>query len=152
MFWANGKNRRGSSMVEFALLMPWYAFLFVGAYDYGFYAYGLIATQSAARVAAMYCSGSTSLATNCTTPPLPGVAPPGCTYALDQLKNMPNVSGVTTCQASPLNVTSSMISGPDSANAAQVTVQYTTPQLIPIPGLLPNQLTISRTVLMRVLT
>jgi hypothetical protein len=29
-------------------------------------------------------------------------------------------------------------------------VQYTTPQLIPIPGLLPNSLTISRTVLMRV--
>ena len=131
-------------MVEFALLMPWYAFLFVGAYDYGFYAYGLIATQSAARVAAMYCSGSTSLASNCSTQ--------ACTYALDQLQNMPNLGGVSTCTASPVNVTTSMVSGPDSANAAQVNVRYTTPQLIPIPGLLPNSLTISRTVVMRVLT
>jgi hypothetical protein len=130
-------------MVELALLIPWYAFLFVGAYDYGFYAYGLIATQSAARIAAMYCSGNSSLASNCSSS--------ACTYALDQLQNMPNVgTSLHTCTASPVDVTTSVVSGPDSASAAQVTVQYTTPQLIPIPGLLPNSLTISRTVLMRV--
>jgi hypothetical protein len=130
-------------MVELALLMPWYVFLFVGAYDYGFYAYGLIATQSAARVAAMYCSGSSSLASSCSSS--------ACTYALDQLQNMPNVgTSLNSCTASPVDVTTSVVSGPDSASASQVTVQYTTPQLIPIPGLLPNSLTISRTVVMRV--
>jgi hypothetical protein len=33
-----------------------------------------------------------------------------------------------------------------------VTVAYTTPTLIPIPGLLPGSLTISRTVIMKVQT
>ena len=54
-------NRRsGTNAIEFALLIPWYIFLFVGAIDYGFYSYGLIATQSAARVGAMYCAASAS--------------------------------------------------------------------------------------------
>ena len=132
-------------MIEFSLLMPWYAFLFVAAFDYGFYSYGLIATQNAARVAAMYCSGSVSLASNC--------ADSACGYALDQLRNMPNVgSSMAAPCAAPVAVTASMITGPDSANAAQVTVTYTSPRLIPIPGLLPGVLTISRTVTMRVLT
>jgi Flp pilus assembly protein TadG len=143
----SSKRRRGSSIVEFALLMPWYFFLFVGAYDYGFYAYGLIATESAARVAAMYCSGSVSLASNCSSA--------ACAYALGQLQNMPNVgSSMITCSA-PVVVSTSMVSGgssPDGADAAQVTVQYTTPTLIPIPNLLPGTITLVRTVTMRVLT
>lgn len=143
----SSKRRRGSSMVEFAMLMPWYAFLFVGAYDYGFYSYGLIATENAARVAAIYCSGSVSLAQNCSSA--------ACTYALDQLRDLPNVgSSMSTC-SSPVVVTTSMVSGvnsPDGANAAQVTVQYTTPNLIPIPNLLPGTTTLVRTVTMRVLT
>lgn len=139
-------------MVEFALLMPWYVFLFVGAFDYGFYSYGLIATQNAARVAALYCSGSVSLASNCSTA--------ACGYALDQLRNMPNVgTSTTTCTASPVVVTSSILTGASSPDgvgnaygAAQVTVTYTWPNLIPIPGLLTGALTISRTAVMRVLT
>ena len=142
---ASGDRRRGSSMVEFALMMPWYAFLFVGAYDFGFISYGLIATQSAARVAAMYCSGSSSLAANCGTA--------ACNYAIDSLKMMPNIgSAVTTCSSSPLVVNSSVVSSVDSSNASQVAVAYTTPVLIPIPGLLPGQLTITRTVIMKVQT
>jgi Flp pilus assembly protein TadG len=146
-------KRRGSSMVEFALLMPWYAFLFVGAFDYGFYAYGLIATQNAARVAAMYCSASASRASNC------DATYAACNYALDQLRNLPNVgSSMTGPCSAPVVVTTTMLtaattpSSPDGGNAAQVTVTYTTPQLIPIPGLLPGVLTISRTVKMKVLT
>src|SRR5580704_3646771 len=129
-------RRRGSNMIEFALILPWYVFLFVGAFDYGFFSYGLIATQNAARVAAMYCSASASRAANCTN---------ACGYALDQLRNMPNVgSAMTTCTASPVVVSTSMVTGtgsggsPDGANAATVTVTYTTPQLIPIPGFLPG--------------
>jgi len=142
---STASGRRGSSMIEFALMMPWYAFLFVGVYDFGFYSYGLIATQSAARVAALYCSGSSSLAANCSTQ--------SCSYALDSLRNMPNVgTGVTTCASSPLVVTSSMVTSVDGANASSVAVAYTTPSLIPIPGLLPGAVTITRTVIMKVQT
>lgn len=141
----NGSSaRRGSNLVEFGLLIPWYVFLFVGTYDYGFFSYSLIATQNAARVSAMFCSTSTSRASNCIA---------ACGYVLDQLRNLPNVgSGMSTCVGSPVVVTTSLITGPDNANAASVTVAYTTPQLIPIPGLLPGQLTISRTVKMKVLS
>jgi Flp pilus assembly protein TadG len=136
-------------MVEFALILPWYIFLFVGAFDYGFFSYGLIATQSAARVAAMYCSASSSRAANCTNDIT-------CTYVLDQLRNMPNVGTATqTCTGAPVVLSTSMVSGagsPDGNNAASVTVTYTTPQLIPIPGLLPGRVTIARTATMKALT
>jgi Flp pilus assembly protein TadG len=75
-------DRRGNSLIEFSLLFPWYIFLFAGIFDFGFYAYALIATQSAARVAAVYCSASSSTASDSAT---------ACGYALDQLSGMPNV-------------------------------------------------------------
>ena len=135
-------NNRGSSIVEFALFIPWYVFLFVGAFDFGFYSYSLIATQNAARVAGMYCSTSTSRAASCGN---------ACGYVLDQLRSLPNVgSGLSVCTTAPVVVTTTSSTGPDSATAAQVTVVYTTPQLIPIPGLIPGQLTISRTAWFRV--
>lgn len=146
MFGARGKRRRGSSMVEFALLMPWYAFLFVGAYDYGFYAYSFIAVENAARVSAMYCSASHSTATNCSAS--------ACDYANNQLQNLPNVgsASLTSCTSAVTVSTSDLTSGPDGTEAIQVTVTYTTPTLIPIPNLLPGTMTFSRTVTMRVLT
>ena len=132
-------------MIEFAMLMPWYVFLFVGAYDYGFYSYSYIAVQNAARVGAMYCSNTSSVAANCSDS--------ACTYALAQLKNLPNVgSAMTTCSA-PVTVATSLLTGansPDSADAASVTVTYTTPSLIPMTNLLPGTITFSRTVVMRV--
>lgn len=135
-------RRRGANAIEFALLCPWYIFLFVGAIDFGFYSYALISTQNAARVGAMYCSASTSAASDANTP---------CSYALDQLRGLPNIpSALSTCSASPLVVTASLITGPDGTNGTSVTVNYTTPQMIPIPGLLPGQITVSRTVKMRV--
>jgi len=134
-------RRRGSNAIEFALLCPWYIFLFVGAIDFGFYSYALISTQNAARVGAMYCAASNSAANDSSTP---------CSYALDQLRGLPNLGSLTTCTASPLVVTASLITGPDGANATSVTVNYTTPQMIPIPGLIPGQLTVSRTVQMKV--
>jgi Flp pilus assembly protein TadG len=143
----SGNNRRGSSMVEVALIMPWYIFLFFGAYDFGFIAYGMVATQNAARVTAMHCSGSSSLASNC------NANNTACNYALDQLRNMPNVgsSMVAPC-SSPIVITTSMVTSVDGTNAAQVTVAYTTPTLVPIPGIFPGTFTISRTVTMKVLT
>lgn len=151
------RSRRGSSIIEFALIAPWYLFLFIGAFDFGFFIYSLNATQTAARQGAFYCSSS-SLA-QC----LDSAASTQCNYALNQLKMLPNVgTSVTTCNTStsvtesaPVAVvtTSPLSAGnsPDGLANSSVglTVVYLTPQLIPIPGLLPGQLTITRTVKMK---
>jgi Flp pilus assembly protein TadG len=141
------RGRKGTNIIEFSFLMPWYVFLFVGAYDYGFFCYSLIATQTAASAGATYCSTSSTTATDSTT---------ACAYALNQLINLPNVgSGLTTCgttsvtSSAPVAVQATSVTGPDGFTASQVAVIYLTPQLIPIPGILPGQLTIHRTVKMR---
>lgn len=150
-------GRRGNCIIEFSLLVPWYIFLFVGAFDYGFFSYSLIATQTAAREGAMYCSASFS--SQCTD----SASSTQCGYALDQLRMMPNVGGgLTTCgtgttvtSSAPVAVSTttplSAANSPDGqANSSVgVTVVYITPNLIPIPGLLPGQLTITRVVKMR---
>lgn len=124
-------------------MTPWLIFLFVGAMDWGFYAYSLIATEAAARVGCMYAS------TSATVLAAGGTSGTVCTYAIEQLKKMPNVSGLSTCGASPLTVTVTSVTGPDSNPAAQVQVVYVTPVLIPMMGQLPSQLTITRTIQMR---
>jgi Flp pilus assembly protein TadG len=140
----NLNSRKGNSLIEFSLLMPWYFFLFVGAYDFGFYGYGLIALEDGLRVAAVNASQNSTLAADATT---------ACTYILDSLQNLPNVSGVTCpSTTSPLKVTATYgaTAGPDGGPATTVSATYTSPQLIPIPGILPGQVTITRTLQMRV--
>ena len=145
---SRNSSRRGSSIIEFSLIFPWYVFLFVGAFDSGFFAYALIATQNAARAAAVYCSSSASAAIDTAN---------ACIYAADQLRGMPNIgaSYADTCSGSPLTVTAALLNGasnPQSADgspATKVTVTYVTPQLIPIPGVFPGQLTITRSVEIR---
>jgi Flp pilus assembly protein TadG len=132
-------NKRGAAMMELALLLPWVCFLFIGALDWGFYAYQLISVETATRSAALYESG------------LSGVDDTSaCSVVLNELGTLTNMSGVTCpASSSPLVVTAVKIKGPDNADAAQVTVTYTTPNMIPIPGLLAKQFTIRRIVLMR---
>src|ERR1051326_7429401 len=140
---------RGNSIVEFSLFMPWLIFLFAGAVDWGFYAYSLIATEAAARVGVLYTSTASSTATDAAT---------ACTYALDQLRKLPNVGdGISACASgssvsstAPVAISATSITGPDGSSAAQLSVSYLPPRLIPIPGLLPGQLTITRTVQMKV--
>ncbi len=134
-------------MIEFALLLPWYVFLFMGVYDMGYFSYGLIATQNAARIGAVYCAASSSTCSSNATP---------CTYAIGQLKNLPNIgSAVTTCNGSPLTVTityttsGSTCPGGTGDTCVASSVAYVTPQLIPIPGIFPGQLTITRVVKMK---
>ena len=139
------RRQRGGSALEMALMMPWYIFLFVGAFDWGYYAHALISTESAARVAATYTSTSSTTA---------GDSTGACTYALAELRIVPNIgTNLTTCTASPVVVTASSITAANSidglAAATRVTVQYTTLQLIPIPGVLGNQFTFTRSVQMR---
>jgi len=138
------RREHGHAMLEAALLLPWVLFLFVGAFDLGFYNYALISTQNAARVAAWYTSQTPTTSTDATT---------ACTYALAELSSMPNVgTTVTSCAASPVVVTATQVTGADGALASQVSVQYTSPQLIPLPGALPAQYTFNRVVQMRLVT
>jgi Flp pilus assembly protein TadG len=137
--------RRGTALVEFCFILPWYVFLFVGAFDYGFYSYSLISTTTAARVAGYYCANRNGTC--------PAADTTMCGYAIGQLKNLPNMgTGVTTCAAAPLTVTPAYYTAasgscPDASTGngcVTVTVVYVTPQLVPIPGLLPSQLTITK--------
>ena len=149
-----GRLRRGNNLIEFSLIVPWYIFLFVGALDSGFFAYSLIASQAAAREGALYCAAQGS-----GSPCVDAAGSVQCQYALDQLRMMPNVgSGITTCgtgttvtATAPVAVSTATINtSPASAlyPGTSVTVVYLTPNLIPIPGLFPGQVTITRTVKM----
>lgn len=132
----------GGSALEMALLLPWYLFLFVGAFDWGYYAHALISTESAARVAALYASKDATAAND-----LASV----CPFALNELRIAPNVgSTLTTCNALPVIVTTQKKnSGADGQPAAEVTVTYQTVGVIPIPGVLDKQATFYRVVQMR---
>lgn len=139
----SGRSRRrsrGSAILELTLMMPWIVFLFVGALDWGFYAYELITLETAARSAAVYESALGSA--NVTTAS-------ACTIVLNEMSTLINMGSVTGCGSSPLVVSATTGIGPDNANAVLVSVTYTTPQMIPIPGILAGKFTITRTVQFR---
>jgi Flp pilus assembly protein TadG len=136
------KRQRGGSALEMALLLPWYFFLFVGTFDWGFYAHALISTEAAARTAALYTSQSATTAAD---------QAGACILANEEMRIVPNISNsdATTCSSSPLVVTAASINGPDNLPATQVTVTYTTLSLIPIPFVLTNKATFYRVTTMR---
>jgi len=135
--------------LEMALLLPWYFFLFVGTFDWGFYAHALISTEAAARTAVLYTSQSATTASD---------QAGACILANEEMRIVPNISNsdATTCSTSPLVVTAVQIGAgqaitltPDNNPASQVTVTYTTLSLIPIPFVLTNKATFYRVVTMR---
>jgi uncharacterized membrane protein len=149
------RKSRGSAMVETAFMMPWLAFLFIGILDVGFYYYAAICTQEAARVAAIQYAAY-------------GSDP--CQSALGALNGLPNMIGVATCAATAGGITSTLpeavvrttltnASSPKcadctvdiTAQSAQVTVTYKTIPMIPIPGILTGQLTLTRIAEARIL-
>jgi Flp pilus assembly protein TadG len=136
-------RRRGHAVLEVALLSPWLFFLFVGAVDIGFYTHALVATQSAARAAALYTS---------THPAIAADSAGACNHVKLALAKMPNTASFNAnCTAAPLVVTAASVpSGPDGQPATRVTVNYTTVPLVPIPGLIPSSMTLRRTVEVRV--
>ncbi len=124
---------RGHAVVEVALMAPWIFLLFMGVFDFGFYAYGMVSVTNAARVAALYTSADAGTVNQ------PGTA---CLYVLEELRMLPNVGSSlscscsgTSCTAGPITVQTLGITGPDGESAAQVSVTYSSPQLFPIPGL-----------------
>jgi len=143
----NGREH-GQSLVEASFIFLMFVFLFIGVLDVGFYSYALISVQSAARVAAVYTSTNKFSA---------GDSVGACAVVLKELSALPNITGnaVTTCGALPLLV--SAVGPTPDANIptiyySTVTVQYQTIFLIPIPGILTNQLTVTRIVQLAVLS
>jgi hypothetical protein len=97
--------------------------------------------EAATRTATLYTAGSSGTAADSTG---------ACSLVLAEMRKLPNIgTGVTTCSGNPVSVTATALTGPDGASASKVAVTYTTISLIPIPGLLPKQMTITRTVTMR---
>ena len=152
-------RRKGSAIVEATFMMPWIAFLFVGILDFGFYAYAGICTQNAARAAAILCARP-SLQVN-------SVA---CQAALRELKELPNMGSITSCASSASGVSASQPAAAwvttltnatspkcadctvdPSATSAQAWVTYQTLPMIPIPGVLTGQITLTRSAEMRIL-
>src|SRR5436190_13831272 len=109
------RSQKGSALIELSLLSPWVLFLFVGILDMGFYCYSLIAVENAARVAAEYTSTSASVAASQSG---------ACTKVLAELSSLPNVSGLSTCGATPLTVTATSVTGIDGGAATSVSVTY----------------------------
>ena len=164
------RREGGNSIVEVALLAPWIFFLFVGVFDFGFYAYGIICTQNAARAAATQTASSVGVQSN-------SIA---CDAAWNELKGLPNIAGTTEdCTKLPVIVTQrtlcdstkvqpstlapSCVSGSSCADcgstadpnnhsaSSQVSVQYQSIPLIPIPGILTGQTIITRIMEMRII-
>ena len=133
----------GHAIVEASLMVPWMFFFFFGTFDLGMYFYAAICTQNAARSAAVAASSF-------------GTAPDAataCDIVLAEMRLLPNMRSVTTCTGTlgpsqPVIVTTSLPNGPDGAPAVQVSVQYQSVVVIPIPGLV-SPLTLTRTAIVR---
>jgi len=137
-------SKRGNAAVEVGLLLPWIVFSFMAVLDFGCCAYGLIATQNAARAGAMWGAANSSNAGGGAT-----LTSTACNYALAELKYAPGVSvSVTTCTGtSPIRVTATDMptTGSDGGHSVKVSVTYTV-ALLAIPLMMPGSLAITRAV------
>jgi Flp pilus assembly protein TadG len=133
------RREHGHAVIEVSLMAPWIFFLFMGTLDFGYYAYAIIATQNAARVAVMRTSLNSTTAANSTL---------ACQYALTELNTLPNASSLNTCGGLPVIVNATSIVDADGNNSSQVAVTYQSINMIPIPGF-TGRLTLTRTAQMR---
>lgn len=140
-------RQTGGAVVEVAFLIPWIMFLFVGVLDTGFYCYALIVTQNAARVSVLQSSISTAAASDSVN---------ACLIALQEMVSLPNMAGVNTCGSGsvsasvPVSVVAGTVDHGSGDVASRVTVMYLTLPLVPIPGILPQQMTLTRSAEVRV--
>ena len=169
------RGESGNSIVEVALLAPWIFFLFVGILDLGFYAYAVICTENAARAAALQTAssaGAQSSVSACAAAwdelkGLPNVAgmSQSCS-ALPVIVTQKTLCVQATVQPSSLSCDTQDVSGKANpvcadcnvatdptgrAASSQVAVQYQSVPLIPIPGILSGQTTITRIAEMRII-
>jgi len=158
------RGESGSSIVEVALLAPWIFFLFVGVFDMGFYSYAIICTENAARAAAIQTAAN----------PLAQTDFIACNAVWKEMSFLPNVASISPqdCTQLPVKVVRKTLCtqanvAPNSitcdapgcadcgsdptAASSQVAVTYRSGIFVPIPGILTNQLTITRIGEMRIL-
>ncbi|HET9319504.1 MAG TPA: TadE family protein [Bryobacteraceae bacterium] len=135
------KQERGNAVIEVSLLAPWILFLLVGVLDFGFYSYAAITTENAARIAAQYGAAGASTA---------GDIAGACPYVLQEALALPGINSGMNCQSLPLVLTLTPVTGPDGTAASLASVTYQTIPMIPIPGILQGQLTLTRSVEMKV--
>ena len=173
-------RERGQAAVEVTLMAPWIFFLFVGILDTGFYSYAAICTQNAARAAATQtaaAAGAQSDTTACVAALselnwLPNVK------ALNLTTCAANAAAITA--AKPVAVERKTLCGKDvdttkitncvggvaptnplcadcavgldtKGASSQVAVTYQMNKMVSIPGILPNQLTLTRIVEARII-
>ena len=143
------RRESGQAAVEMALLAPWIFFLFVGVTDLGFYLYAASCTESAARIAALQTASNPGLSST-------QLQLMACNAAVLELVRVPNTHNITTCGVAPLTVTQQTLTnsttpacadcGVDPTSVSSlVTVTYQSGLFVPIPGLLTNQLNLTRT-------
>lgn len=165
------RGESGHAVVEIALLAPWLFFLFVGVFDMGFYSYSIICTENAARAAAIQTAANPTSQTD----------PIACNAVWREMSFLPNVASISTpnCTQLPVKVVRRTVCtqasvAPNSitceppvapltqaacadcgsdptAASSQVAVTYQSGIFVPIPGILTNQLTITRIAEMRIL-
>ena len=166
-------RQRGQAILETSLMAPAIFLLFLGIVDVGFYSYAIICTANAARVAALYTSGDSSIVADTTG---------ACAYVLGELQALPNVGSGASCASSVtvgsctgpgvsgvFCVTAAQANSPDGdldnctgsctngscsssgscAMGTQVSVTYETIQLFPLPWL-SGSLTVTRSAWLRV--
>lgn len=135
-------TERGTSVVEVALFLPWIVICFLAVLDFGYCAYGLIATQDAARIGAEWGAATSSNASSS------NLSSQACHYATQALEYAPGVgTSVTTCGGtSPISVTATYhASGSDGLPTVTVSVSYTV-SLLYLVGTFPSSFTITRAV------
>ena len=123
----DGKRRSGIATVELALLLPFLAFIFVAAVDYGRVFYYSITIENCARNGALYASD-----------PIAAAQSSYASLSDAALSDAPNISPTPT-------VTSTSGTDASGRSYVDVTVTYTFTTLTSYPGI-PSSTTISRTV------
>jgi Flp pilus assembly protein TadG len=160
-------RRKGSAVVETALMMPWLVFLFVGILDFGFYSYAAICTQNASRAAGIAASANAPTPGQTAAAWATATQPVACAAALLELNRLPsapaNCTGIgNNTNTRPVAVYVTQLNKntlpkcadcvPDTAAiSAQVWVTYETIPMIPIPRILTGRMTLNRISEMRIL-
>jgi len=135
------KRARGGAMLEMVLISPWIFFLFIGALDWGFYASALVSLQAGVHSAVLYTASGLSTAASTSE---------ACTIVLNEIRKLPNIGSSTTdCSSNPTVTATYLATGPGGAPASRVTLTYTSITLVPVPGLLRKQFTVTRSAVMR---
>ena len=132
----NRAAERGNAVVEFTLLLPWLFMLFTAVFDFGFYAYALIAVENAVRVAALHGAANSVAA---------GDQAGACSLVVEELRGLPNInqSFSSSCNSDPVTVSSQYCDGTtacatgvnsaDNGPAVFVSVTYQMPVMFRVP-------------------